>query len=679
MRFNFLFLVLFAICSFRPLLAEELWNQAKVYRQAKSELELQHFDNAIAIAQTLKRDQAVVNWASLLIAEAEIHKQEFKKAQTVLKKVRNAKAAEVLARTLDWQIKILTSSDQTLPETNGLDQQSKAFPELKNELLYGQALGYLKVGDVVKAIEVFQTIRASSPLSWTALKSYWQTAKVVAPYLNELKGVSTLKLNPESFWQTEFQLLVKQKQFKAAQDIVGFVFENKNLASNTEEVIASLFESRMAFLKAQKLNDQIAQFLLEAKQSDNKFLKRQAVFALAQSAWNSNNYDAAQAALNELSPDSADRMFIEARVEEELGRKLKALRLLNSALDTGDKKYGSLAGLRLAWLSILDNSIPKAKEALTRVRSINSFDAIVDQQASSYWLRTTQRKADLPEISSPDYDLRAFYYWLDLGKSLDKPETQVNFSDTTLTRCDIPSVQGGSVLDNLRQLSKAGLFEEVALEVNLNFPKDSSYQNLIQRAGLFSQFGATQQSFKELLGDRLLYSAAIKNCSRNVIDLLYPIQHLEIYKEKAQEYQVPLALLLAVTRTESAFNPFAVSRSGALGLMQLMPKTAELEGFAGFQALEDKFPIFLPDKNIELGAKHLRRHLDRFDQKLYLAVGAYNGGPEAVAKWLATLPTSATPELWVELIPYKETRNYIKEVMASYWIYSQIILKTKPT
>jgi soluble lytic murein transglycosylase-like protein len=113
--------------------------------------------------------------------------------------------------------------------------------------------------------------------------------------------------------------------------------------------------------------------------------------------------------------------------------------------------------------------------------------------------------------------------------------------------------------------------------------------------------------------------------------------------DHAARHAVDPDLVRAVIRVESAWNPFAVSRKGAMGLMQLMPATAAEYG------VEDPFN---PDENIRAGVAYLRRLIDRFDGRTELALAAYNAGPGAVEKYHRTVP------------PYRETRSYVQRIVS---------------
>jgi soluble lytic murein transglycosylase-like protein len=117
----------------------------------------------------------------------------------------------------------------------------------------------------------------------------------------------------------------------------------------------------------------------------------------------------------------------------------------------------------------------------------------------------------------------------------------------------------------------------------------------------------------------------------------------------AQQHHVQPALLLAVMKAESSFNPTAVSKAGAVGLMQLIPETAIRHGVHNLYDAND---------NIIGGAKHLRYLLDRFHGNIRLALAAYNAGERKVDRYR-------------QIPPYKETQDYVKRVLVYYRSYEK--------
>ena len=141
----------------------------------------------------------------------------------------------------------------------------------------------------------------------------------------------------------------------------------------------------------------------------------------------------------------------------------------------------------------------------------------------------------------------------------------------------------------------------------------------------------------------------------------------EVIAATAGRSNLDPALVYAIMREESGYRPSVVSSSGARGLLQLMPETAErVAAGAGIAApsIED---LFVPRVNIQLGALYLEGLLRRFDGRTSAAVSSYNAGPIAVARWLDR--ATGEDDEWVEDIGYDQTRAYVKRVMRSLYAY----------
>ena len=132
-------------------------------------------------------------------------------------------------------------------------------------------------------------------------------------------------------------------------------------------------------------------------------------------------------------------------------------------------------------------------------------------------------------------------------------------------------------------------------------------------------------------------------------------------------FSVDRALLYAIMRQESGFNPYAVSPAGAKGLMQLMPGTARIVSNNDAADLKD------PLVSIAIGQKYIQRLMKEGSVKddLFMLAAAYNAGPGNLQKWKGSIGASANddPLLFIESLPSHETRLFIERIMASYWIY----------
>ena len=147
---------------------------------------------------------------------------------------------------------------------------------------------------------------------------------------------------------------------------------------------------------------------------------------------------------------------------------------------------------------------------------------------------------------------------------------------------------------------------------------------------------------------------------------LHPSRFPEAFQPAARSQELPVDLLLAVAKQESRFTPVVRSVAGAVGLMQLMPATAaELAG-APLSGADLTDPV----RNASLGGQYLRILLRRWDNDPFLAVASYNAGPGAMEGWVNP-SVKQEPEVWVESIPYPETRLYVKKVLGNAWSYQQ--------
>jgi soluble lytic murein transglycosylase len=155
----------------------------------------------------------------------------------------------------------------------------------------------------------------------------------------------------------------------------------------------------------------------------------------------------------------------------------------------------------------------------------------------------------------------------------------------------------------------------------------------------------------------------------NELQIRFPIVNRENVKNAARQTSLNEHYIYAVTRQESAFKTDAKSPSGAIGLMQLLPATAKAVAKKSGLSFKQK-DLLEPEKNITLGSRYLSQLLSTFDGNRILATAAYNAGPTRVKKWLNKEDNHKLAyDVWIETIPYKETRNYVQNIMAFSVIY----------
>jgi len=151
------------------------------------------------------------------------------------------------------------------------------------------------------------------------------------------------------------------------------------------------------------------------------------------------------------------------------------------------------------------------------------------------------------------------------------------------------------------------------------------------------------------------------------LDAFYPMPSWEPHKG----YRVDRALVFSVIRAESGFDPAAESYVGALGLMQVMPGTAKYIAKRTNLTLKSTEHLFDPETAITFGQAYLQELLNRDginDNLMFIAAG-YNAGPGRVSQWRDAFNLDRDPMMFLEMIPFTETRVYVKKVLANFWNY----------
>jgi soluble lytic murein transglycosylase-like protein len=146
-----------------------------------------------------------------------------------------------------------------------------------------------------------------------------------------------------------------------------------------------------------------------------------------------------------------------------------------------------------------------------------------------------------------------------------------------------------------------------------------------------------------------------------------PIGYTELIDQYSAAHKVDRALVLAIIREESFFRPNAVSYADACGLMQLLLKTAREMAYRKSIKIFRQ-DLFDPETNIRFGIEYLRFLLDKYNDKLHLALAAYNAGDNRVDEWLQRFGSAAEDE-FIEMIPFTDTRNYVKNILRNYHYY----------
>ncbi|OJT21452.1 lytic transglycosylase [Archangium sp. Cb G35] len=224
-------------------------------------------------------------------------------------------------------------------------------------------------------------------------------------------------------------------------------------------------------------------------------------------------------------------------------------------------------------------------------------------------------------------------------------------------------------------LTGAGLFSDAAEEVQSRTSRIRNQEQALAFAHALLRLG--EYGHAHAVAARHLWGRAFGARVPEALAAFYPRAFANAVESEATRYQVSPFLVWAIMRRESAFRPEVASAADARGLMQVIPPTAR----AIAKKLSEPEPapaeLFSPSLSIRYGSWYLSQLMKRFSHPA-LAAAAYNAGPDAAVKWVkekGTLPL----DLFVEEIPFRETRGYVKQVLADLYLYQAFYGKEAAT
>ena len=167
---------------------------------------------------------------------------------------------------------------------------------------------------------------------------------------------------------------------------------------------------------------------------------------------------------------------------------------------------------------------------------------------------------------------------------------------------------------------------------------------------------------------KILYSGGT-NIPNEFWNIAYPIEKIKNKPRNTNVY-----LLHAIIKAESLFDQYAISHAGAIGMMQLMPKTAKRVSKKYGIKFRSKFDLFDSTINKKIGAYHMQDLLKTFNGEIVPVIASYNAGRSVVSRWWKNKKNESI-DVFIEQIPYLETRKYVKKVLGYYREYKKIYLK----
>jgi soluble lytic murein transglycosylase len=221
-----------------------------------------------------------------------------------------------------------------------------------------------------------------------------------------------------------------------------------------------------------------------------------------------------------------------------------------------------------------------------------------------------------------------------------------------------------------RLLANAALNEYIRPEIQLS---DTSAQwGAFAEAEIYQSFGENTRALQAMKRSKIpFFSLPVSEVPLGYWQLVFPRPYWAQLESDSKANGLDPYLVTALIRQESEFNPEAVSRANAYGLMQLLPSVgkslSKKDGDRHFKTSE----LLDPSVNLKLGTQDLRKSIDRYNGQVEYALAAYNAGDAPVHQWMSTNNYKDIPE-WVESIPYTETREYVEGIVRNRVLYHSI-------
>ena len=515
--------------------------------------------------------------------------------------------------------------------------------------LFGSALSRAKLGDTATAAAILRGVWINYPTSPLAAKAAQELQKL---------AVSGLKVQPYTSAEIYKRGSTQYDLGRSAQ--AAETLEALPLAGESDEFAAKVqFKLGQALFKARRYQE--AQLALKSA------IRKGAAGNLVNEA----NYWLARALDKGGKPEEAYQIYLRL-AESPKGGAVADDALLEAAYQ---QRYQKKPGESLQLFKKFVTSRPESQKSSTALWELawSSYQSR-DYQGAALYLRKLAEHEDLREKS---------LYWL--GKSLaatgDAKGADAVFSTLAAeypigyyalisnrfsSAAEFPAVPENVAallpmpagFDREKALITLGLIDEASRELS-RFPKGKNPQGVARLYLEMENYNGAlhaMESEKPRRGDKESVSAW---------GVGYPLAFKGDVASNAAATGVPESLVYAIMRTESNYQPSALSPAGAVGLMQIMPATAETISKGSTARLTT------PGFNIRLGSRHLKDLLGMYGGNVSLAAAAYNAGAGNLKRWQKGFGSLPQDE-FVESIPFKETREYVKKVVTAMALYERL-------
>lgn len=322
---------------------------------------------------------------------------------------------------------------------------------------------------------------------------------------------------------------------------------------------------------------------------------------------------------------------------------------------------------RLAMLSLLKNDCQKASSYFSNVKSTDLKFAV---SRAGFWKTKCGQSDEKNKVGHASTYFNS--YPLSYHAILQSQDSEFEVNKLVNSRLQTP-VQTRTAKNNkinqLLELIEENIQKDPKISKEyLSWLNDGMLSSLEPEVLVYVGY-LSNQIKDDLTSFRVLskaFTAKPELKTKATVELYFPLRYVDEIKKTAQVSELDYLLVLALIRQESAFNDKAMSRVGARGLMQLMPRTAKLLDHS-----LNKSNLFNVEKNVSAGTRYLAQLMKRYNNNVVYALAAYNAGFGNVDKWIVRYQTK-DPLVFMDVIPFQETREYVSAILRNYYWYKSL-------
>jgi len=321
----------------------------------------------------------------------------------------------------------------------------------------------------------------------------------------------------------------------------------------------------------------------------------------------------------------------------------------------------------IGWTYFLTGEYKKATDVFTKLYNSSNDTRYLYWKARSLEAAGEDSLALYSTLMKKNRDFYSIMSYVKTKGSFEQSSTneiRKSFGSTNTARAT-PSLSKKS--DRMEALFDLGMLREALLELIYISRTHNSIEDILYIGSKFQELDEYKNMVK--LAIKLPYTEKLHH-------LLYPLAYWDSVEGFSKKYSIDPLLVLSVAREESRFDTKARSPAGALGLMQLMPRTAYRFSNKLKLGIHTTQQIYNIKNNLHIGIYYLSNLINEFGSYSY-ALAAYNAGEEAVRKWMQKGNYRFVDE-FIEDIPYNETKNYVKRVITTFFEYNMLFNRQPP-